>query len=87
MDWLKQIGTEQNCINFFKYIYKGYGRKRQLNLYWQKEILDDFNNPITILVPKPLVTIKTEDIMFLSVFAREIERLKDKGQEEDLRKL
>ncbi len=33
MENLKLIGTQQNCINFFKYIYKGFGRKKQLNLY------------------------------------------------------
>jgi len=38
-------------------------------------------------VPKPLVTIKTEDISFLSVFAKEVERLKDKGEIEDMRHL
>lgn len=50
-------------------------------------MLDDYNNLITILVPKPLVTIKTEDISFLSVFAKEIERLKDKGDIDAQRQL
>ena len=30
---LKQIGTRENCIEFFRYIYKGYGRKKQTQLY------------------------------------------------------
>jgi hypothetical protein len=70
---------------FFKYIYKGYGRKKQLNFYRQKEVLDDFNNPKTILVPRPNMSINVEDIDFLVVFSNEIERLKDHKEEDEMK--
>ncbi len=28
MNELKQIGTKENCIEFFRYIFKGYGRRK-----------------------------------------------------------
>lgn len=27
MEWLKKIGTRENCLHFFKYIYSGFGWK------------------------------------------------------------
>ena len=83
MRQLKEIGTEQNCLEFFNYIYKGYGRKRQ-NQYKLKEILDEENKKVKILIPRIGQTIKQEEIEFLVVYSKEIQRLEEAREIEQM---
>jgi len=72
---IKQLATENNCLEVFRHLYRKYGESRQSKYYSEEIIHNAYLGKITKFTLKSGMSIPKHDIDFIKVYQKKLRHL------------